>query len=174
MASIQGFTDGSYDYKHMRRVHDLRGPLPYPTVNPNSILGFLKEHNQSFGGVIASVRRLAAQYNDIQATFTLLVPLNVPHVVRNMSELERRNLILAHTLERAVPYNFLTSAGVMWINTRIPGDRILVDNRTTESPLLNNHARVLGYDSVPGSRATIIYIDQMLPLQDNPLSNIDI
>ena len=32
MAAMHGFMDGSYDYKQMYTIQDLRGPLPTPVI----------------------------------------------------------------------------------------------------------------------------------------------
>jgi uncharacterized surface protein with fasciclin (FAS1) repeats len=171
MASAQGFTDGSYDYKHMYNIKDINGPHPIPKFNTDTILGYLHNHNFEFAKIIESTD-MAGKYNDIQADFSLFVPMIIPEWAHTLDAYKLKQLVLYHTLEHAVAYEFLKSSGAMFVNTRLPGSRLLVENVYTQTPRINNYTQILGYKQV--GNAILFFIDKTLPLDNNPISNIDI
>lgn len=167
MSSLYG-TDPSYNYTHMYNIKDLRGTLPTPTWDQNTLLGFLHFKQHPFAEIIGKTH-LAGTYNSPQADFSLFVPT---YIDTTLDSYKLRQLVLYHTLEHAVPYKFLTSSGMMKVSTRIPGARIIVENVGLKTPLINGCSRVIGTDKV--GNANIFYIDKPLWLDSNPLSNSDI
>ena len=173
MATLQGYTDGSYDYRQMYNIKDTQGPLPKPVIKINTLLDALQQNVQcsEFAKMVMSLPDMAARFNNSQANFTVFVPLSDIRIPSNDSY-HTRQFVLLHTLERAYPYKFLATARMMTLDTRLPGTKILVENLGNPKPLLNRHAQILGQQIV--GNAVIYYIDRALQLDTNPLSNIDI
>lgn len=173
MASLQGFMDGSYDYKQFYNIKDLAGPLPKPAIHCNTLLGALEKNKDciQFVSLLKSLP-MSAIYNNNQASFTLFVPIANYCNVNINDSYKVRQFILLHTLEHAVSYPFLKSSKGMLLNTRLPGSNILVENIYTDTPLLNRQSKILGQQIVGNS--VIYFIDVPLCLDQNPLSNVDI
>lgn len=171
MATIQGFTDGSYDYKHMYNIKDLHGPFPIPKFNPNTLLGYLHSENHPFADIIERTP-LAATYNDPQGDFSLFVPSFIDEQTKRLDSYHLRQLVLYHTLEHAVPYQFLSTSGCMKVATRLPGSRLIVENINVPTPFINRCAQVTGYTQI--GNASIFFINRVLKMDNNPLSNSDI
>lgn len=172
MATLHGYTDGSYDYKQKYNIKDLKGPLPYPVIHKNTLLGALNDNPDclDFATIVKSIPEMAAKFNNIQASFTLFVPLKV--LIHSRDSYKLRQFILLHTVEHALPYPFLSRTRMMYINSRLPGTKILVENLGSATPLLDRHSHIIGQQTV--GNAVIYYIDESLLLDNNPLSNIDI
>lgn len=171
MTTLQGFTDGSYDYKHMYNIKDLRGPLPIPVVHDNTLLSYLMS-SPEFEPFLALVEKagLSGKFNSIQADFTVFVPTQ--GVPTNVSSYEAKQIVLSHLLERTLSFGFLRSSRMMYLDTRIPSSRILVEN-FGPMPLLNRQSQVIGKKQV--GHAIVFIIDRALtPCLSNPLINIDI
>ena len=161
MTTLQGYTDGSYDYRQMYDIKDLKGPLPQPTIRCDTLLGALSENPycHEFTKIVKAVPEMAALFNDSQSSFTLFVPLSdLPSWKADSYFL--RKFILLHTLDRPLPYKFLATSPMMYVNTRLPDVRILVENLNTLKPLLNRSATILGQQVV--GNAVIYYISQSL------------
>lgn len=171
MTSLQGYMDGSRDYKQMYNIKDLRGNLPKPVLKQNTIFNALGNNEQgtAFFSLLEKVPELAAKYNSIQADFTVFVPINVES--DNLDYYKARQLILFHTLERTLSVKFLQNSRAMVINTLIPGSRILVEN-INGSTILNRSAIIVGVQYV--GNAVLYYIDNALRMDANPNSNMDI
>lgn len=173
MASLQGYMDGSYDYKQMYNIKDIRGPLPKPVIHKNTLLDALHSNPKclEFARMVMSLPDMSAKFNNSQANFTVFVPLSDMYLPSNDSY-HVRQLILLHTLEHAYTYQFLASSRMMWLNTRLPGTKLLIENLGTPRTMINRHAQILGQQMV--GNAVIYFIDQSLRLDENPLASIDI
>lgn len=159
MTTLQGFTDGSYDYKQMYDIKDLHGCLPDPIIHSDTILGILQKDEKCvlFTNLIKSLP-ISALYNNIQGNFTLFVPLNIN--TNDISDSYKiKKLIMFHTLEKALPLNFLQSSRGMYVNTLLSGTRILIENINNQT-ILNGHSIIIGMKLV--GNAIIYYIDRNL------------
>jgi len=170
MSSIHGFMDGSYDYRFMYNIRDLRGPLPKPEIYSNTLLGVVVNTPAfaEFAKVLTSLP-LSAAYNSEQSYCTLFVPLHV-HAEDVDTPYKCQQFILTHTLEHALPYKYLRSSGAMYLDTRHTGTKILVENVGSETPVINRKCRILA-SQVVGS-AVIFIIDRSIPMDINPLGNV--
>ena len=177
MASSHGYFDGSYDYKQMYDIKDINGPLPVPSFNPHTLLGYLHFQNTPFADIISRTT-LAGIYNDTHAQFTLFVPTVLPPNITTADSYFLRQLVLYHTLEHTIPLSVIQNTKCMRLNTRLNGSRILVENRpssnaqTYQTTLLNHKSTVLSHVSV--GKSQIFFIDFPLVDSQNPMSNIDI
>jgi hypothetical protein len=176
MSSLYG-TDPSYDYSHMYNIKDLRGNLPQPVYNQGTILCTLHEKG-CFSKFIDLITKagLAGIFNDKQAGFTVFaVPDKVidSSWLKNISMFKAKQYVLYHTLEHSVAPSFLRSSRAMYLNNRIPGSRILLENDKETGTMLNRSVRMLNHPIYAGS-SVIYIIDNLLHIDSNPLSNIDI
>lgn len=170
MASLQGYTDGSYDYKQMYNRKDRRGPLPLKAVDVNTILGFLKSNEFIFGNIIEQTD-LKYKYSQGIADLTLFVPVNVGEWKNVRDSFKLKKLVLYHSLEKPLSGDFLKSSMGMRLNTRQPGSYILVENIKGQT-ILNRESVIL--DEVRVGNSNIFIIDRPLSLDGNPMVNIDI
>jgi len=169
MTTLQGFTDGSYDYRHQYDIVDWRGPLPGLTINSGSILHFLLQHpkGKAMASLIAKTQ-LAGFYNDPQSCFTLFVPVNLQGV-KCMDSYTAQQLLLLHSLPFSACYSFLKSSHMMFLDTRMTGRKILLENINTTSPTLDRCAQIVSQVQVGGSM--VYFITSPLRLDGNPLAN---
>lgn len=175
MSTIHGFMDGSYDYKQMYNIQDLKGPLPKPVIYEDTILGAMAQNpdvSQFFDMVTKS--RLSATLNSVQGDFTIFVPVNngIPDCYLDSCDYKNRQIILLHMLEHAVPLAFIKGSRAMFVNTRLTGSRLLIENEIAPLPLINRSSQVLGYKLI--GNGIIYFIDKMILPEDNPLSNVSI
>jgi hypothetical protein len=171
MATLHGYMDGSYDYRQMYNIKDLKGPLPIPLIKENTLLGALNSNPNcvEFTKLVMSLPDMAARFNCSQASFTVFVPLS--GICLDTTDSYRiRQFILLHTLNHAYPYKFLATSPMMIIDTRLPGTKILVENLGTPRTILNRHVQIVAAETV--GDAVIYYIDHSLCLDRNPLSNV--
>ena len=170
-------TDPSYNYTHMWDIKDLRGNLPQPVYNQGTILCALHQAGcfQNMIDLIAKAG-LAGIFNSKQASITLFAPNNqalCAEFVNNIDSFKAKQIVLYHTLEKTIPPSFLRSSRMMYLDTQVPGSRLLVENGGTPVPLINGIAHVIQCPINIGS--SIIYtLNHMLHIDNNPLSNIDI
>jgi hypothetical protein len=154
MATMQGYMDGSYDYKQKYNIKDLPGPLPLPVVKKNTLMGaILSNPKCSDFAEILNKSQMAGKFNDIQSAFTVFVPLNP-------LETEHRDpfwYIMTHTLEHPLPHKYLDSAGAMYINTMNPRNRLLLEN-TPQGLCINKSAMIVAMQLV--GNAVIYYVDR--------------
>ncbi len=169
---MQGYSV-SYDYTHMYRVKDLNGPLPIPKINENSVLGFLMKKNLARDFVQLLARSdLSGIYNDGQASMTIFVPIEMDTCyINELDQFQARQLILYHTLEKPLCYDFITSSKGMLLNTKIPGSTLFVENIDGDT-YINRQVKLLG--SHQWGNSVICFISDMLFIDNNPLGNVDI
>lgn len=169
MTSLQAYTDGSYDYSHQYNITDLRGPLPGLQINQGSIFHFLVNHSRGvpMAELIAKTQ-LAGFYNDPQSCFTLFVPVNLKDT-KCIDSYTAQQLVLLHSLPFSACYSFLKSSHMMFLDTRMTGRRILLENISTTSPTLDRCAQLISQVKVGGSM--IYFITNPLRLDGNPLAN---
>ncbi len=162
MTSLYG-TDPSYDYRQTYDIKDLKGPLPKPVIQKNTLLGALIGNPQceSFSKFIISVPQFASLFNCSQADFTLFVPLSP---LPQMDYYKARQFILLHSLQHSFPLQFLKGSRMMTVDSRLAGHRILVDNLDVSNPpRLNGTSHIVGQQIV--GNAVIYFID--LPLSED-------
>lgn len=177
MTSTHGYMDGSYDYKQMYTIQDLRGPLPIPEIHSNTLFGALASNpDVSYFTEMITKTQLIGVLNNKQGDFTLFVPLNsgIPQYFRDECDYKTRRLILFHMLEHAVPEPFIKGSRAMLVNTRIPGSKLLVENNPLLSPipLINRTSQVIGSQKI--GNAMIYFLDRIIVPDQNPLSNVEI
>jgi hypothetical protein len=163
MASLQGFTDGSYDYK---QTYIFQTKSFSPSYQPDSIMDFLTSEQIPFAHIIEQTD-LKFKYGDRQADFTLFVPQNLGKWVDVTDTYKLKQFVLYHTLERTVGAVFLQSSPAMKINTRLPGSRIVVENIDGGLPILNRESRIVSEHRV--GNANLIFIDNCLSFSDDPI-----
>lgn len=158
MASIHGFMDGSFDYKHMYNIKDRKGPLPYPTIHPNTLFGTLalsdKPYFVEFAKLLVYLQ-IDGIFNNSQADFTLFVPETSLGDFTSYDSYFLQKLVKYHTIQQALPAPFLTRTQAMFIYPKLEGTRILVENISTPTPLLNREAVIKDMIVVNGS---VIYV----------------
>lgn len=168
MASLHGFTDGSYDYK---QSYIFNQTPEYPNLDPNTLLGFLVSEGNPFAEIVSRTD-LKHKYANKQADFTLLVPSNLQEWLNVQDSYKLKQFVLYHTLERTIGARFFQSSPAMMINTRLPGSRIVAENFPNSNPVLNRESTIIGEHRV--GNANIIFIDNALSLDINPMTNVDI
>lgn len=173
MTTLQGFTDGSYDYKHMYNIKDLNGPAPVPVIHGDTLLSFLASSSKYTPFMhLVEKAGLAGKLNSKQAAFTLFVPVGMNDIATKVDMLTAKKIVLGHMLERTIPYPFILSSRMMYLDTRIQTTRILVENYGA-APILNREASIIGHSKV--GNAIVYLIDNPLSIdRQNPLVNIDI
>lgn len=167
MTSLQGYTDGSYDYSHQYDITDFRGRLPGLQINMGSIFHFLVNHPKglSMANLIAKTQ-LAGFYNDPQASFTMFVPVQINDSIDSYTA---QQLVLVHSLPFAACYSFLKSSHMMFLDTRMTGRKILLENISTTTPTLDRCAQIISQVKV--GKSMIYFITKPLRLDGNPLAN---
>ena len=170
MSTLQGFTDGSYDYRQMYNVQDLRGPLPECRVSIDTIYGYLMQNGLNFASII-SKSRISAQYSNSQSTFTVFVPLDIGSWENETNLYKIQQLLLAHTLERPLSMGFLKRSLGMRLTTMQDGAYILCENIEGKT-ILNRTSVVLKEIKVGG--ANIFLIDRPIVLDEDPLAHTSI
>lgn len=135
MATAQGYTDGSFDYKHMYNMIDLKGPLPRPVIHQYSILGVLyrEEHMKIFFNMMVQTPLLAALYNDPNSSMTIFVPSDECNY--GVTKDKYRDFILSHTINYKLEPCTLFGSKMQYLNTKLNGYRLLIEN--INEPLLN-------------------------------------
>lgn len=165
---MQGYIDGSYDYRQMYDVKDLQGKLPIPRFNAGTLLGALSEIEcaQPFFELLKTIP-LSGLFNDPQADFTLFVPVTLDQQFENASSFELTQLVKMHTLEHALAYSYLRSVGIMTLRTLLNGYKIFLNNIGTETPVINGVASVIGWETV--GNAILVFLDRPIPKCECPM-----
>lgn len=163
------YTDPSRDYTHMYNVKDIKGPLPQPVFNPNTLLGYLLTNPEvrDYFELIVSNKGMAGLYNNTQAEYTLFIPVDCHNIRPDNQEAYAITKILEyHTLERIITPELLSSSGAILVNTRLSNTQILVENKILggkKHTFLNEgQARVVGYKKI--GQSNIFFIDNILTL----------
>lgn len=175
MASIHGFMDGSFDYKHMYNIKDLHGPLPIPAIRPGTLFSLLKrsENNCVQFTSLLETLPMVGLYNDPQAQHTLFAPITVDVAyINSLDDYKRKQLILYHTLSKPLTIQFITSSKGMLLPTLQNGSSICISKNSKGETLLNGYSKIVG--SIQTGRNTLVLIDKMLFIDNNPLSNVNI
>ncbi len=145
MVSIQNH-DPSYNYTHMFEIPDLRGSIPEPTVKPWTMWSFLA-NNPDFSKAkyMVELADMIGNYNSKQSEFTLFVPSDaylkykVPdNIFKKMDEYTARQILLYNTIEYPLYIPYLKSTEAQYLNTRIPGSRLLVEYHPKEDEIMIN------------------------------------
>lgn len=133
MVSLYGYHQ-SYDYKQMYDISDLRAPVPKPTLMEGGIMDFLSKNPQfSKFAYLITLADLTGIFNSLQAKFTLFITkdcdINLPEsVFTNMDKYTARQILLYNCTEKELYTRFLKSSMIMYINTRVTGSKLLVEN----------------------------------------------
>lgn len=175
MATTQGFDSGSYDYRQMYDIKDLRGNLPTPIIHQDTLLYALSSNPDiaEFFHIVNKTH-LTGILNNRQGNFTIFVPLNggIPNTFRNPDRYRCRQIVLQHMLEQPVPEKFIKGSQATLLNTRVPGSSILVENWYSDLPMINRYSKILASQRI--GNGIIYFIDKMILPDQNPLSNIAI
>jgi uncharacterized surface protein with fasciclin (FAS1) repeats len=159
MTSLHGFMDGSVDYKQTYQIKDTCGQLPLQTFTKNTVLYTLSTLPQyaAFFKLILRNPPVAATLNDPTVAFTIFVPANLP---ANTPDYEHTKwYIYFHMTERRLDYNFLTFSRAMVLTTKLPDEKILVEN-INQKVILNRNSTILSQQNV--GNATIYFIDNAI------------
>lgn len=158
MASIQGFMDGSFDFKHMYNIADAPGRLPQPTIIPNTIYSFLVQSKrpcfQQFAALLRWVQ-MDGMYNDTQACCTMFIFEQDLGDFKSYDSWNLSKMVMYHTCPTALPYEFLKGSKAMFIDTKLKTFRILVENINPEGTLLNRSSFIKEKIVINGS---VIYV----------------
>lgn len=157
---MQGFMDGAGDYRFLYP----KKPEKVLIYSDETIYGFLKNRNHPMVDVLDKIPQLQSIYNSPQKDCTLFVPNNISGFTEMEDFLALRKSIMYHTLDRPLSLDFLRSSGAMTVNTRLNGYTIMVENLTTNLPVLNRQAYVL--DHVQVGDSNIIFINVCLIRND--------
>lgn len=174
MATMQGYTDGSYDYSHMYNVKDLNGKLPVPQIHKDSVIGYLTQENISIPFIhMLKKCNLAGIYNDPNASMTVFIPVQLTDCfVMSIDQLTCRKIVNYHTLERPLCYDFLTSSKGMLLNTKQTGSTIFLEKDVNGQVFLNRESKLLG--TKRWGNSMLCFIDRPISIDNNPLTNISI
>lgn len=183
MTTLQGYTDGSYDYRHQYEIVDFRGPIPGFQIHKGSILHFLLQHphGKNMASLISKTQ-IAGFYNDPQSCFTLFVPVAIGRssavaIDSDIDSYTAQQILLTHSLPFPACYSFLKSSRMMFLDTRLTGRKVLLENLTTDTskmrpsatPTLERCSQILSQYKVGSSM--VYFISNPLKLDGNPLSN---
>jgi hypothetical protein len=137
MASIHGYIEDR-DLKQFYDIRDWRGSVPKATQRPWTLFSLLKSNKDFFYFTyLVEKAGLDGIFNSNTEfdTYTLFVPSDTYLVkrfdvnsIKNMDMYTAREIVLYSSLNRQIYMPFLRSSPAMYINTRIPGSRILVEN----------------------------------------------
>ena len=175
MATSHGYFDGSYDYRQMYDIHDLRGKLPLPAVYEDTLMYALTSNPDVSEFLhLVNKTRLPATLNNLQGDFTLFVPLNggIPDEYLNPDQYRCRQIVLQHMLEHAVPPPFINRSRAMMLYSRVPGSSMLLENNPDMNPTINRYSQVIGHKKY--GRGIVYFLNRMILPDQNPLSNIAI
>ena len=178
MTSVHGYIE-ALDYRTMYDITDWRGSVPKASLRPNTIMSII-EDNQDFSWFryLIKLAGLQAILDDPQAHFTIFVPSNeflskkLPEsVIENMDKYTAREIILYSSLDREIGMPFLRSTAAMYINTRIPGQTILVENLQPGVTMLNGSIQII-QGNVSVGNGVIHIIDNLLVPADMSIANV--
>jgi hypothetical protein len=145
MASIHGFSGGSYDLQHMYSRQDLKGPLPLPVIHQDTVIHYLYTNGYTKFIDILKKGGLAGVFNDKQTYNTLIIPEEFPE---HLSYYDTKLLLQQHILPRSVDCKFLKS-GRLFLDTL--GSRIMMD-----WPFIGGrHIKDVKY----AGNATLVFVD---------------
>ncbi len=137
MAGIHGYIQDR-DLKQFYDIRDFRGSTPKATQRPWTLFSLLKSNKDfSYFAYLVEKAGLDGIFNSNTEfhTYTLFVPSDISlrkrfdvNSFKNMDLYTCREIVLYSSLDRQIYMPFLRSSPAMYINTRIPGSRILVEN----------------------------------------------
>ena len=134
-----------FDMSHMYDFQDLRGPTPVMKVDPNSILGYIRNsHNFKLYDKIITLARLEGRYNDSQSNSTVfIVPDNIlktkykKSYFDNMDNGLAKQIMQYSTLNRKIDEFLLTSSPISQFETRNSSFRLCIRNINNISTIDN-------------------------------------
>jgi hypothetical protein len=176
MAAMQGYSDGSFDYKQMYAMHDSRGSLPIPIVHPGTLMYELKTVPEfaTFAALVEHTS-LVGILNDPQASFTLFVPVNggIPPEWLTANSYDIRRCVMRHMLEKPLPPQVLRGSRCMMLDTRVTGHQLLSEYQpAADVVVLDGTSHVVAYKQI--GQSVVYTLDRILPMDRNPLSNLSI
>lgn len=164
----------SYNFTHMYSFVDLRNnEKPKVCTDPNSIFGFLSK-SQDFTKFLKIVQRADMEgfLNDIQANFTLFVPMDrfIEHIpmeyFENMDVGLARQILNASLLNRQLDKSLITSSPVCYYTTRNPRMRMYVTNISNVTQI-NNCVRVVEFNNRMNNGIVHIVNNLIVPNEDH-------
>lgn len=175
MTTMQGYTDGSYDYRQMYDMPDLRGSLPAPVVHEGTPMYALATTPEC-ASFLGCVRRtnMVGVLNSLQHRGTLFIPVSGPEfdvLLAGLSDFECRQLVIRHSLEQPIPPVMIKGTRSGLFNTKQPSTNILVESQHGTT-LLNRGSRIVG--SLEIGQTYLYLIDRPLCSAPNPLGTISI
>jgi hypothetical protein len=161
MASIHGYTDGSYDYKHMYSIPDRRGPLPELVYRPGSLLAYLDEIQHPFLPVLMKTSTLVGRLNDPRFSGTIIIPRLFDSIQWDSLGLcERMNRIQQLIANVYLSDTFLQGSHGQTIPTRRHGMRWFVELESDGILRINQIAQVESTHSLGHHTLQILHTDR--------------
>jgi hypothetical protein len=182
MASIHGYIQDR-DLKQFYDIKDFRGSVPKATQRPWTLFSLLKSNKDfSYFTYLVEKAGLDGIFNSNTEfdTFTLFVPSDLYLIsrfdvnsIKNMDRYTCREIVLYSSLDRQLYMPFLRSSPAMYINTRIPGSRILVENIKSDGVTrLNGCVNIIEGDIVC-TNGVIHVVNNLLWPETFSISNTD-
>ena len=166
MASIHGFSDGSFDYKHMYQIADRRGPFPRPEIHAGTPLSILRDVYPAYFAFVADTP-LSRILNSTQATLSLFVPRAISPEAQALPSSLRYRIALRHILPKAYPPVFVMRSRAINIATYQTGETIRIDNGVIEGGIAIENAIPVKH---PSAQFVIYEIPSLIPgVYANPL-----
>jgi hypothetical protein len=144
--------DPSFMYTHMYSFTDYNGPTSKMCVNKNTLYDYISS-TPGFSKFKSIVDRahMAAQLNECQANFTIMIPRDesltgIPvEYFQKMDDGLARQILKASTLYRIIDKNILVSSPVSYYVTKNPEMRMYVTNIGGRTRI-NNCSTILLYN----------------------------
>ena len=147
----------SFNFTHMWNHTDLRGPLPKPEACDNSLLGALENNpNFSFFRKIVKKAKMEDIFNNVQANFTVFVPVNdqlsdeMKQGIDNMDVLKARQIIKASSLDNKISSECFAGKQSLSLVTRDRSNRIEVSSSDGKT-FLNKTIMLVETDIILGN-----------------------
>lgn len=150
MAATHGYFEWYDLTKSFNDIRDYRGDSLKNPKYPNSITASLDNNNFKYFSYLVDKSRLSAKYDDPQARFTVFAPRDdtldddTKRFITNADINFARQLVDSCTIPRIIRAKTLMEPGVYWADTRNSSERLLVDNRRGNYPLISGHNILAG------------------------------
>ena len=157
----------SYNFSHMYKIPDIRGPCPLKVNCPNTLMDIItKDPDFSKFRYMVKIARLDSILNGVQADFTLFIPSDKAikdlgdEVFINMDDSTARHIVMSSMLNRRITSELLADSPASYFITRDPPNRLFVTNISGKT-YINNEINII-YPDVITSNGIIHVIDKLI------------
>jgi hypothetical protein len=150
MAAAHGYFEWYDLTKSFNDIRDYRGDSLAKARNNNSITAVLDGNDFKYFSYLVTKSRLANRYDDPQAAYTVFAPRDdtldddTKRFITNADINLARQLVDSATIPRIIRAPTLMEPGVYWADTRNSSERLLVDNRQGNYPIISGHKILAG------------------------------